>query len=194
MSVRSCRGWLCIAVSAAMLTAGAYAEDLLVVDLSVTDQVTITATDGLSAVTTSGYDGTGVYFENFYGVEGNYLSATLVSGDITNAENPSDGSPALYRGSYTDPGLNLYSWSSDSTVTFTAGSLAFVGSGTWDLDSDSYADMLNGASSGNLYFPADTYDDIDGADLLGTYTVIPEPGTLSLLGLCLGFGVLRSRR
>ena len=80
-------------------------------------------------------------------------------------------------------------------VTFTAGSRAFIGSATWDLDSAAYADMLNGASSGDLYFPVDTVDDIPSGQLLGTYTVsVPEPGSLSLLGLCLGSGVLRRRR
>ena len=194
MYANSCKRWLCAAVAVAVLTTGAYAEDLLVVDLSITDQVTISATDGLSAVTTSGSDGTGVYFENFYGGAGSSLSATLVSGDFSNAENPTDGSPSLYRMGSSDPGLNIWSWSDDSTVTFTAGSLAFVGSATWDLDAASYADMLNGASSGNLYFPADDVSDIASAEMLGTYTVyVPEPGTLSLLGLCLGLGVLRRR-
>lgn len=195
MSVNSCRGWLCVAVAVAVLATGAYADDLLVVDLSVTDQVTISATDGLSAVATFGGDGTGVYFEDFYGVAGGDLSSTLVSGDLTNAENPSGGIPALFRGgSGSDPGLNIYNWSDDTTVTFMADSLAFVGSATWDLDSADYAEMLSGASSGNLYFPADTFDDIAAAELLGTYTVVPEPATLSLLVLGLALGVRRSRR
>jgi hypothetical protein len=185
--------WLCAAVSVALLASAANADDLLIVDLSVVDQVTITATDGLSAATVSGSDSIGVYFEGFYGVAGNSLNETLVSGDLTNAENPASNSPNLYRaGSGSDPGLNIYSWSSDSTVSFTMDSLAFVGSGTWDLDADDYADMLAGAVSGDLYFPADSEDDIAGATMLGTYRVIPEPATLSLLGL-LGLVVLRRR-
>jgi len=196
MSHNPCRGWLCVAFAVAALTTGAYADDLLIVDLSVTDQVTISATDGLSAVSTSGSDTTGVYFEDFYGLAGNALAEVLVSGDLTNAANPADNSPDLFRGgSGSDPGLNLWSWSTDFDVTFTAGSPAFVGSATWTLTPVEYADMLAGASSGNLYFPADTVDDIANADLLGTYSVIvPEPASLSLLALCLGFGVLRNRR
>ena len=195
MSMNSRRGWLCVAVSVALLATGAYADDLLVVDLSVTDQVTVFATDGLSAIDSSGSDTTGVYFEDFYGVAGGALSASLVFGDLTNAENPSDGSPSIFRGGAgTDPGLNIWSWSSDSTVTFTAGSLAFVGSATYDLDPGEYADMLAGNMSGDLYFPADTVDDIPNADLLGTYRVIvPEPATLSFLVLGLGL-VVRKRR
>ena len=189
-----CKRWLCVAVSVAVLTTVAQADDLLVVDLSVVDQVTISATDGLSAVTTSGGDSTGVYFENFYGGAGTSLSAILVFGDLTNAENPSDGSPSLFRGgSGSDPGLNMWSWSTATTCTFTAGSLAFTGSATWDLDPQEYAEMLAGSSSGDIYFPADTVDDLPSALVLGTYVVVPEPGTLSLLGLCLGLGMLRRR-
>ncbi len=194
MSVKYRRGLLCVGVAVALLTTGAYADDLLIVDLTVTDEVTITATDGLSAVTASGSNFTGFYFENFYGGSGGPLSGALVFGDLTTAENPSDGSPSIFRGgSGTDPGLNVWSFSTDGTVTFTAGSLAFVGSATWGLDPEEYADMLAGSTSGNLYFPADTEDDIAGADLLGTYTVIPEPATLSLLGLGLALGLRRRR-
>ena len=193
MFIKSCRVWLCAVVAVAMLSTGSFAEDLLVVDLSVTNQVTVFATTGLSAATVTGSDSTGVYFEDFYGVAGVSLSATLVSGNLTNAQNPPDNSPALYRsGSGSDPGLNIYSWSPDSNVTFTAGSLAFVGSGTWTVSSAAFTDMINGARSGNLYFPADSVDDIPTASLLGTYSVyVPEPSSMLLLSL--GLVMLRRR-
>ncbi len=180
----------------ALFTAGAQAQVLLTVDLSVVNQVTISATSGLAANSASGDDFFGVYLDNFYGGAGSSLNETLVSGDLTNAENPSDMSPNLFRGgSGSDPGLNIFSFSSDSTVTFTAGSLAFVGSATWDLDAAAYADMLAGNSSGDIYFPADTFDDVPGAIFLGTYNVVvPAPGVLSLLGVGLGAGVMRRRR
>ncbi|RMH09815.1 MAG: hypothetical protein D6695_12510 [Planctomycetota bacterium] len=183
-------------VAAAALTAGAQADDLLIVDLSVVNQVTISATTGNSAADASGSDSIGVYLADFYSGPGNTLAETFITGNLTNAENPSDLSPNLFRGgSGTDTGLNIWSFSSDSTVTFTAGSLAFVGSATWALSAAEYSDMLNGNSSGTIYFPADTFDDIPSAVALGTYrVVVPSPGALSLIGLGLGAGAIRRRR
>lgn len=181
---------LAVAVAAGTVSA----QELLLVDLSVPNQVTITATDGASAATVTGSDSTGVYFDNFYGVSGDSLSATLVSGDITNAANPSDGSPSLFRGGAgSDTGLNLWSWSDDTDVDFTAGSTAFVGSGTWDLDPNEYANMVAGNTTGALYFPADTADDVANATFLGTYRVIPTPGALAVCGLGLGVAARRRR-
>jgi len=192
MSSIMCKTGIGVVAAFAMAAGTAQADDLLIIDLTVANEITITATDGLSAVTASGSDGIGIYFENFYGAEGGPLGAALVAGDLTNAENPSDNSPSLFRGGAgTDPGLNLWSFSSDGTVTFTEGSLAFVGSATWTLDADDYADMLAGSMSGNIYFPADTVDDIAGASVLGTYSVVPAPGVVALLGLA---GLARSRR
>jgi hypothetical protein len=192
MSSIVCKTGIGVATALAMAAGTAQADDLLIIDLTVANEITITATDGLSAVTASGSDSIGVYLENFYGGSGDALSAALASGDLTNAENPADGSPALFRGGGgSDPGLNIWSFSSDSTVTFTEGSLAFVGSATWSLDANEYADMLAGSMSGNIYFPADTVDDIAGASVLGTYTVVPTPGVVALLGLA---GLARSRR
>lgn len=196
MAISSMKGGLCAAVSVALLAGTAQAQ-LLTVDLSVVNQVTISATTGVSDITTSGSDTTGVYLENFYGGSGDSLSAVLVSGDLTNFENPSDGSPSLFRaGGGTDAGLNIWSFSSDTTVTFTAGSQAFAGSATWDLDANEYANMLAGVSGGDIYFPADSFDDIaGGAMVLGQYNVIvPSAGVLPLMGLGLGAGALRRRR
>jgi len=194
MSGISFKNGVCLAASAAMMTTAAQADVLFNVDLSVPNEVTITATSGLSAVTTSGNNIIGVYFENFYNSSTTTLVESLVSGNLTNAENPADNSPNLFRGvGGTDPGLNIFSWSTTGTVTFTAGSLAFTGAGTWSLDPDEYADMVAGNASGNLYFPADTADDIGGADILGTYRVIPTPGALSLIGLG-GIAAVRRRR
>ncbi len=173
----------------------ANADDLLIIDLTVANQVTISATQGLSAITASGPDTIGVYFDQFYNGAGSSLTATLVSGNITNFQNPSDFTPSLFRGGAgADTGLNLWSFSSAATVTFTAGQQAFTGSGTWNLSAAMYNDMLNGNQSGDLYFPADTADDISSAVLLGTWRVVPTPSALSLLGIGLGMGAARRRR
>jgi hypothetical protein len=195
MSTNYIRGGLCAATLVMMTgVAQSQVDVLLVVDLSVPNQVTLNSTAGLSAATVSGSDGIGVYLDNFYGVGGGALNETLVSGDITNVGSPSDGTPNLFRGGGgTDTGLNLFSWSDDPTVDFIAGTQAFTGSGTWTLDADDFADMLNGNSSGNLYFPADDSGDVAGATLIGSYRVIvPAPGAASLLGL--GFAAAMRRR
>jgi hypothetical protein len=193
----SVRKSFCAAATVAMLSGMAQAQQLdtlLTVDLSVVNQVTINATSGLSSTTITGSDGIGAYMEDFYNGVGNILDDTLVSGDLTNVGNASDGTPNLFRGGdAAERGLNLWSWSDDSDVTFTVGTQAFTGSATWTLGADAYADMLAGNTGGFLYFPADTFDDVPGAVALGTWAVVPAPGVLSLLGLG-GLGVMRRRR
>ncbi len=193
-------GMAFIAGSVAMFSNQARADVLLIVDLTVANEVTIRATDGLSANTVTGSNQVGTYLDNFYNFPGDgELNAILVSGDLTSAENVSDNSPNLYRGGEgadagMDSGLNIWDWTDDFPASFTADSLAFVGSATWTLAPDDYADMLAGNSSGNIYFPADTADDVVSASFLGTYlVVVPAPGVLPLLGLGFGLGVRRWR-
>ena len=136
-------------VTIAGVAAAANADDLLLIDLSVVNQITISATSGLSSADVSGADVTGVYFDNFYGGSGDSLSATYQSGDISTFGDASDGSPALFRaGAGADSGLNLFSWATASTVSFTAGAQAFSGSATWALDANEYANMLAGNEFG----------------------------------------------
>jgi hypothetical protein len=182
------------AAGAAALVSGAHADDLLLVDLTVVNQITITATAGLSAVTVTGSDGIGVYLENFYsGPRATGVTDTLVFADLTNVGAPSNGAANLFTSGLTDPGLNIFSWTADATVTFTAGTQAFQGSATWNLAADDYAEMLAGNTSGNLYFPADGLSDLPNAQILGTYRVIPTPGAAALLGLG-GIASIRRRR
>lgn len=164
---------------------------LLEIDLTVVDQITITATNGLAANSASGSDLTGFLMADFYGAAGGAgLLNTLVAGDLTQANNDSDGSPSLFRGA-VDSGLNIWSMSNDDPITFTAGSLAFTGSATWDLDPAAYADMIAGNLSGDIYAGSDTDDDIPGATFVGTWNVIPAPSSLALLGLG---GIIAGRR
>lgn len=182
-----------IATVAGLATAASAQGPLLLIDLSVTDQITISATSAASAVSATGPDVTGVYLENFYsGPRNSGVSDTYLSGDLTNVGGTPDGSPALFTAfDVNDAGLNIFSWATESDVTFTAGQQAFQGSATWALDSDDYADMLAGNSSGNLYFPADDAGDLAGAQILGTWAIIPAPSALAVLGLG---GMVAARR
>jgi hypothetical protein len=181
------------AAAMASLAGAAQAEDLLLIDLSTPNQITITATTGASAVTTTASNFNGVYMDGFYGGAGAGLVTTLVSGNLTTFANPSDFSPSLFRG-VNDPGLNLWSFSTAATVNFTAGQQAFTGSATWTMTADHYANMLAGGTSGNIYADADTVDDISSARLIGQWRVVPTPAALSLLGVGGLVGAARRRR
>ena len=168
--------------SIATLAGTTSAEFLIEIDLSVENEITMTALAGVASETVSFSNFNGVYFADFYGGAGNSLGAVLVSGDLTTFGDPTDSSPSLFRGGGgADPGLNLWSFSSLSTVSVTAGQQAFEGSATWTLTGDMYADMLAGATSGNILADADTVD--DPGTLIGEYSVVPAPGALALLGV-----------
>lgn len=182
------------AAAVATLTTGALADDVLLIDLSVANEITISATSAASDVSATFSNFTGFYLENFYGAAGNSLTATLVSGDLSTAANASDGSASLFRGGAgSNVGLNVWSFSTDTNVSVTAGSQAFSGSATWSVDAAMYADMLAGMASGDVYAGADTDDDLPAGGVIGQYRVIPAPGALSLMGLGLA-GAMRRRR
>jgi hypothetical protein len=158
----------------ALTSTPAAAAVLLQVDLSVADTITITATSGTSDATVSGPQAIGVYLDDFFGASGTALTSTLVSGDLTTSGNPSDLSPALYRSGsamqdVTDPGLNIYSFSTDTEVEFTAGSLAFSGAATWTIPAAIYNEALAGPTSGTLYFPAESLGQSGRATAIGTW-------------------------
>lgn len=186
-----------------VIPAAARAATILWVDLSTTNQITITAGTGVSSATVSGSDFTGVYLDQFFQGPRAVIQQSLVSGDLTSAENPSDNSPRLWRGGgWRDPGLNIYSTSSDSTLSFTAGQQAFTGSATWQLSAGAYQSMLNGPTSGTIFFAADTFDDLAGAVNIGEWGIgtpppipVPLPSTALLFGTTLvGFGLYRRRK
>lgn len=182
----------------AMLTSSANADLLLNVELDTTDEsITISATNGLSDIDASGSNFTGFYLADFYNTTlSGGVSETLLAGDLTSAENPTDNSPDLFRG-FTALGLNVFSFTTDGTATFTAGEVAFSGSATWNVTgTGDFAEMLTGNSAGDVYFPADGDGDIVGLTPLGTYSVsiVPEPSSFAIVALGLGFIAKRRRR
>ncbi len=173
---------------------GASAQDkLLIVDLTVVNEITITATNGLSGGTVNGGDGIGVLLADFFnGGSGPGIFDSAGVGDLVAVGDSSDGSPALFN-STTSVGLNFWSWTADDPSDFVSGQQAFSGSATWSLDADEYAAALAGNSSGTIYAFADTDDDIAGATAIGTWNLIPAPSTAALLGLG-GLAAARRRR
>ena len=172
----------------AVAATGASADVLLCIDLSVENEITITATDGLSSATVSGGDGTGVLMENFFNGSGIGIFDTAGVGDLTSTGDSSDGSPGLFN-STGSLGLNFWTWTSDDPTDFVAGQVAFEGSATWSLDVDEYAAALAGNTFGDIGAFADTDD--DASTIIGQWKVVPAPGSMALLGLG---GIVAGRR
>lgn len=177
------------------VAASANADVLLNVDLSVVDQITITATGGVSSADASTSNFTGVLLDGIFG-ETAALTSSLVSGDLVSANQSSDMTPAIFRaGGGTDAGLNIWTIvDGGGSITFTNGSAAFSGSATWNIATFAYTSLLNGATSGAIYSGADDTGDIAGGAIsIGTYRVVPTPSSAALLGLG-GLMVARRRR
>jgi len=154
-------------------------NELLIIDLTTENQVTITATSGVSAGTVSGSTTTGFYFEDVFASAGTQeIGTTTYVGTptLTAASVPTDNTPNLFRSVNTDPGLNIWSYSATTPTTFTTGEQAFTGDATWDISPELYNALLTAPASGNVYFPADDVSDLATATLLGTYSVILPGG------------------
>jgi hypothetical protein len=182
-----------LALIASLAVATSASADILIdVDVSVANQLSISATFGLSAATVSGSNFTGIYLDGLSTGLSDTAGTTLISSDFSSAFNPTDGTPQLFvAGGGTDTGLNIWSFSLDSTVDFVAGSQAFTGSATWSISSSLYASLRAGELIGDIYFPADDSGDISSAQVLGTYRIIPAPSASALFGIC---GLVTSRR
>lgn len=180
-----------LAIATTTLTASA--DVLLEIDLSVVNQITITATAGLSSADASGPDTTGVLLQDFFNAPTTVFLNTSGIGDLVANGNSADGNPRLYN-ELGNTGLNFWAWTTDSSSDFVAGSVAFTGSATWDVLSHRYTEMLAGSTFGDIYAFADTDDDIaTGAVVIGQYNVVPAPGAFALLGLT-GLAATRRRR
>ncbi len=172
-------------------TMSASADNLLVIDLSVANTLTITSTGGNSSASATSSNFTGYLLAEFFNDASVTPADLSVSGNLTTNSNASDASADIFSGG-SDFGLNVWSFSTDTNVSVTAGVQAFVGSTTWTVDAADYAAMLAGNTSGDIYFGADTDDDIAaGATLIGTWNVVPAPSGLALIGLG---GIVAGRR
>lgn len=191
MAISFSKGVIAVAAMAGLATV-AGAEVLLTIDVSTPNQITINSTTGLSAASRSGPTGTGFYLANFFTIN-QALSSTLVpGGNLTTFNDPSDNSPLLFRGGAgADAGLNVWSYSTNGTSSVTAGIQAFTGSATWTVSPAVYASLISANTSGTIFFPADTSDDITAATAIGEYSVVPAPGAAAVLGLG---GLLVGRR
>ena len=192
MSFSKFRSFIAIAVVLAASSSSipqARAELLLTIDLSVPDTINVTTTAGLSEATISGADGTGIYLEDFFAADGTGSGFVNGTGDFTNFLDAPDLTPSIFRGTSADPGLNIYGWSPASLVNFEVGTQAFTGSAVFAVPPNFYTDLLQSNSFGDIYFPADTVDDLAGTvAILGQYAVVhpvPEPSTIATLVLAL---------
>ncbi|MFT3683535.1 MAG: hypothetical protein QM783_01205 [Phycisphaerales bacterium] len=172
----------------------AMADDLIFIDLSVANQVTVTANAaGLSSAAATGGTGTGILLANFWTGTGTVTGtfSNGVGGFRSVLGSAGDNSPSLYRFGTTETGLNI--WSFATTATFAVGQQAFSSSFVATLTPAAYTEMLANAGSGNIYFQADDSSDIPTAVVLGTWRVVPTPGAAAVLGLG-GLALGRRRR
>jgi hypothetical protein len=172
-----------------LMVSTAQAAVVLQLDLSTVNQVTISATTGLSLASVSGSDGTGVYLKDFFGTQvfSTSGSSRLAGANLVYFNATSDGSPSLFRGGREiDPGLNIFSMDNGTPnpASFTSGVQAFKGSATWSLTAQQYAVFLQAPTSGDVYAFADTIDDLNGGpQVIGQYSVVPEPTSMAIFGL-----------
>jgi len=160
----------------------ASAEQLVSVDLSVANQITISSTGGASSADASFSAFTGFLLADFYNTVGAGGGVVGGAGDLSTFGEASDGSPSMFN-STTSFGLNIWSFTAGSP-TIVSGEQAFSGSATFDVDAGVYAAMLAGNSSGEIYAGADSDDDITaGAINIGTWALVPAPSSVAMLGL-----------
>jgi hypothetical protein len=183
--------------TACIAPASVNAATLLLVDLTTTNQLTLTATSGTSGATESDEDFIGFLLAGFFTSSASLSAGNelALSGNLTSAQNTSGGLPRLFKAE-SSFGLNVHGYTTEGTSSFVAGELAFSGSATWALDSATYAAALSGPASGSIFFSADEDAQISGASLIGewerTAATVPLPaGGLLLLTTLAGVAGVR---
>ena len=180
----------------------AHAGIVVEFDLSVTNQLTLTATTVTALASTTGNTGVGIILEGTGEVESFALGGTSdtfgykATGAFTNQLKLH---PINASGVWS---INLYEINAATTDTsITQGQQAFVGTTTITLDATEYANLLNAPNSGKIYAFADTPSYATQGTYIGDWAkassgTVPEPSTgiaLGLLGV-LGFTGNRRRR
>lgn len=178
----------------------ASAVTLLTIDLSIQDQMTITATDGLADATITDSDQVGIYLAGIFGsaFEGPGVFGITVSGDLVSAQDAASGFPLLFADTAGGEGLNIWNYANGDQSTFIAGEVAFSGSATWQLDpsNGAYQALLNGTRSGDIYFATFSDAGIPDAVIIGQWEVaaVPLPAAFWLFATALaGVSVLRRK-
>lgn len=185
------------------LPSASQAATLLSVDLSVANQVTISAEPGIVNTTAFGSDGVGIYLPDFFDTPGTGFNiGDDPGGNFASSNQIADGSARLFRAS-GDTGLNIYSFALGSLVSFTAGTPAFTGSATWTLTPGLYSEFVAAPGAGSLFFPADSAGDIAGLSPIGEFATsnavvpapVPVPASVLLLGsVLMGLGLFGRRK
>lgn len=191
-----------VAAAATFVASFASASTLLILDLSTTNQLTISSTSNASLATVDAADFIGVLLADFVAPDGS-LFVDADSADLNTPFNAPDAfepfGPTLFQSSGSF-GLNLFSFTEDSDLSFFAGEQAFTGTAVYSLAADVYARFLNAATAGAIFAPADTDDDIANAVQIGSYSVItdvnpvPVPAAAALFLTAAGAGGFLKRR
>lgn len=180
----------------AALPMSTQAATLLSVDLSVVNEVTITAEAGLADTSENGFTFTGIYLPNFFSTPVAFDQGGSV-GNFTTANQTANGNARIYSAG-GDSGLNIYNFNNSFFSSVTAGTQAFSGSSTWTLTPGLYAEFVNAPGTSTIYFPADTADDVAGSTAIGEFVTsnvapVPLPAPVLLLGAAL-FGLIAMGR
>ncbi|QDT60483.1 PEP-CTERM motif protein [Stieleria bergensis] len=179
----------------------AHAGVLIGLDLSVTNQLTLTATTETAIGTVTGPTSNGIVLEATGSVASQLLggASDTFGFKSTGAFVQVETSGLLDSGVYS---LNLYesSFSDSVSTSITSGQQAFVGTTTITLDATSYNNLLNGPSSGKIYaFEDNATTFATNGTYIGDWakaSTVPEPSSAIAMGLLgiVGFAGSRRRR
>ena len=178
-----------------------HAGVLIELDLSVTNQLTLTATTGTALASVTGTTGTGIVLDGTGQLTVTYVGdasdtfGVKSTGAFTNT-------PELFpilndSGVYS---INLYEGNDGTETSINEGQQAFVGTTTITLGATEYANLLNAPNSGKIYAFDDT-PNYQSSTYIGDWAkassgTVPEPSTAIAMGLLgvLGFAGNRRRR